>query len=606
MKTFTLLFTTVFMAGHALAADWKPVPGHLMTRWAKDVSPDKVLPEYPRPQMVRPQWQNLNGLWDYAVADLAAAQPEQFAGKILVPFCIESALSGVRQPLAANQRLWYRRQFTAPDLAGGKRLLLHFGAVDWEAKVLVNGKPVGQHKGGYDAFTCDITDAVKPGAGNQLVVSVFDASNGAQARGKQWPPAVATPKGICYTPCSGIWQTVWLETVPAAHVESLKIVPDVDAGTVSVTVNAPGGGKVKLTALDGGQSVAAAEGEAGQPLVLKIPNAKLWSPEDPFLYDLQVQCGDDSVQSYFGMRKIAIGKDEKGVTRIFYNGKFVFQRGFLDQGYWPDGIYTAPTDEALRYDIEMTKKMGMNLARKHVKVEPDRWYYWCDKLGLLVWQDMPSAGPAHRDGAVGVGAGRNRQTGEMLDGKATSSAGAAQFEVELKAMVEGRWNHPSIIMWVVFNEGWGQYDTPRLTKWVKGLDPSRLVNNASGGYDIPAGDIMDAHLYPGPFAPKPKDGRAAVCGEFGGLALPIPGHTWVERSWGYRKLSTKEELTARYVGLIKRAYELKDSEAMNAFIYTQTTDVETECNGLMTYDREIVKPELQKVSDANQGKFPAP
>ena len=612
MKKLVFLFATICIASHALAADWKPVPGQIMTRWAKDVSPEKVLPEYPRPQMVRPEWKNLNGLWDYAIAGVDAAQPEQFTGKILVPFCIESALSGVKKSLAANQRLWYHREFNAPDLAGGKRLLLHFGAVDWQAKVLVNGKPVGEHKGGFDAFTCDITDAVKPGGGNELVVSVFDASNSVQARGKQSFPRMANPKGITYSPCSGIWQTVWLETVPAAHIESLKIVPDVDGGTVSVTVNAKGG-KVKVTALDpdmplgtgeGEAPVATGEGDAGQPIVLKIPAAKLWSPEKPFLYDLRVMCGDDTVTSYFGMRKIALGKDEKGVTRILFNGKFVFQAGFLDQGYWPDGIYTAPTDDALRYDIEMTKKFGMNLARKHVKVEPDRWYYWCDKLGLLVWQDMPSAGPTHRDGAVGVGAGRNRQTGEMQDGKATSTTGASQFEAELKAMVEGRWNHPSIVMWVVFNEGWGQYDTPRLTKWVKSLDPSRLVNNASGGYDIPAGDIMDAHLYPGPFAPKPKDGRAAVCGEFGGLALPIPGHTWVEKSWGYRKLSTKEELTNRYVGLIKRAYELKDTEAMNALIYTQTTDVETECNGLMTYDREIVKPDLQKVFDANRGKFP--
>ena len=295
------------------------------------------------------------------------------------------------------------------------------------------------------------------------------------------------------------------------------------------------------------------------------------------------------------MRKIALGKDEKGVTRIFFNNKFVFQAGFLDQGYWPDGIYTAPTDEALRYDIETTKKLGMNLARKHVKVEPDRWYYWCDKLGLLVWQDMPSAGP--RDGAVGHGAGRGQ------DGTATSPQGAAQFEAELKALVEGRGNHPSIVMWIVFNEGWGQYDTPRLTRWVKQLDPSRLVNNASGGHDIPAGDVMDVHKYPGPFAPKPTDGRAAVCGEFGGLALPIPGHTWVDRSWGYKKMTTPEELTNRYVGLVKRVYELKDSDGLNAMIYTQTTDVETECNGLMTYDRAVVKPDLQKAADANRGKF---
>jgi beta-galactosidase/beta-glucuronidase len=597
-----MLTTAVLLAGHAVAEDWKPAPGHMMTRWAKDVTPDRVLPEYPRPQMVRRDWQNLNGLWDYAITSLDAAQPAQFGGKILVPFCIESALSGVKQPLTAEQRLWYRRTLAAPDLAGGKRLLLHFGAVDWDAKVLVNGKQVGEHKGGYDAFTCDITEAVKPGADNELVVSVLDATSGYQPRGKQRIGSIAKPSGIWYTPCSGIWQTVWLETVPAAHIESLRIVPDVDGGAVAVTVNAKGGGKVKLTALDGDQSVATSEGDAGQPVALKIPNAKLWSPDQPFLYDLRVQCGEDKVTSYFGMRKIAIGKDDKGVTRILLNGKFVFQVGFLDQGYWPDGIYTAPTDEALRYDIEMTRKLGMNVARKHVKVEPDRWYYWCDKLGLLVWQDMPSGGPG--PGAVGQGAGRNKQTGKLKDGTAVSPEAGAQFEAELKAMVEGRWNHPSIIMWVVFNEGWGQHDTPRLTKWVKGLDPSRLVNNASGGHDIPAGDLLDIHVYPGPGAPNPTDGRAGVLGEFGGLGLPMTGHTWVQKTWGYRGMADQAELTSRYVALLQSAYQLKDTAGLNAVIYTQTTDVETECNGLLTYDREIVKADLQKTADANRGKFP--
>ena len=595
------LFTTVCLAGTVLAADWKPVPGHLMTRWAKEVTPDKVLPEYPRPQMVRDQWQNLNGLWDYSVVPLDAARPAEFTGKIMVPFCIESTLSGVRQPLTGEQRLWYRRTFTPPDLAGGKRFLLHFGAVDWEAKVAVNGKPVGEHKGGYDAFTCDITEAVKPDADNELVVSVFDSTMGYQARGKQKFDAIANPKGIRYSPCSGIWQTVWLEAVPTAYVESLKIVPDIDKGSVTVTVNAKGGGKAKLTALDGEKVVATGEGDAGQAVTMNSPTAKLWSPEQPFLYDLRVECGNDAVKSYFGLRKIAIGKDDKGVTRICLNNKAEFQAGFLDQGYWPDGIYTAPTDEALRFDIEATKKLGMRVARKHVKVEPDRWYYWCDKLGLMVWQDMPSAGPVL--GRVGEGAGLNKETGKLQDGKATSPEGAAQFEAELKAMVEGRWNHPSIIMWIVFNESWGQYDTPRLTNWVKQLDPSRLVNNASGGHDIPAGDVLDGHHYQAPCAPKPTDGRAPVCGEFGGLGLATPGHTWVDKTWGYRGAANQEQLNNNYIGLIKRAYELKDSDALCALIYTQTTDVETECNGAITYDREIFKLDPAKVAAANQGKF---
>ncbi len=600
-KVVLMVVTTVVLANQGLAEGWKPVPGHLMTRWAKEVTPDKVLPEYPRPQMVRTEWQNLNGLWDYAVVDANAAQPAKFDGKILVPFCIESTMSGVRKPLTDQQRLWYRRTFAVHDLAGGKRLLLHFGAVDWEASVLVNGKSVGRHKGGFDAFTFDITDEVKAGE-NELVVSVFDSSKGTQARGKQSFPRFADPKGITYSPCSGIWQTVWMEAVPAAWIESLKIVPDVDGGAVAVTVGVKGGGKVKLTALDGQQSVATGEGEAGQPITLKIPDAKLWSPDSPFLYDLRVECGNDAVGSYFGMRKIAVAKDDKGVARIMLNGKFVFEVGFLDQGYWPEGIFTAPTDEALRYDIEMTKKLGMNVARKHVKVEPDRWYYWCDKLGLLVWQDMPAAGP--RDGAVGKGAGRNGPGGELVDGKAVSPEAAAQFEAELKAMVQGRWNHPSIIMWIVFNESWGQYDTPRLTKWVKSLDPSRLVNNASGGHDIPAGDVLDIHKYPGPGAPNPTDGRAGVLGEFGGLGLPVKGHTWVEKTWGYRGMSTPEDLTNRYIGMMRSCYQLKDTAGLNAVIYTQTTDVETECNGFLTYDREVVKPDIQKTADASRGIFP--
>lgn len=595
-------------------ANWKAVPGHIMTRWAKDVSPSNPLPEYPRPQMVRNQWQNLNGLWDYAIVPLAAPQPEKYDGAILVPFCVESALSGVKKPLSAEQRLWYHRQFTAPDLSGGKRLLLHFGAVDWEAKVTVNGKPVGQHKGGFDAFTCYITDAIKPGA-NDLVVAVFDATGGAQARGKQSFPAIAHPGSIRYTPCSGIWQTVWLEAVPATHIQSLKIVPDVDHGQVRITVTAAAGkGDGNLIAsaevYDGQTLIGSAQGWAGEELIVKIPDAKLWSPDAPFLYNLQATAsgqrvsigGVDKITSYFGMRKISTGKDEKGAMRILLNNQFVFQVGFLDQGYWPDGIYTAPTDEALRYDIEVTKKLGFNLARKHVKVEPARWYYWCDKLGLLVWQDMPSAGP--REGVVGKGAGRDKQAGKFVDGTAVTPEGAAQFEAEMKAMVQGLWNHPSIVMWVVFNEGWGQYDTPRLTKWVKSLDPSRLVNNASGGYDIPAGDILDYHRYPGPAAPTPTDGRAGVLGEFGGFGLPLKGHTWVDRNWGYRGTTNAEDLTNRYIDVIQKCYVLKDTSGLNALIYTQTTDVETETNGLLTYDRAIIKPDIQKTADANRGKFP--
>ncbi|MBM3888380.1 MAG: glycoside hydrolase family 2 [Verrucomicrobia bacterium] len=609
MKKTILLTPLLCMLLSTLnASDWKPAPCPIPTQWTAKVNPAEPWPEYPRPQMVRAQWTNLNGLWDYAITDLDAAQPAKFDGKILVPFPIESALSGVKKPVTDKQRLWYRRTFDAPKLDGGKRLLLHFGAVDWEAKVFVNGKPVGEHRGGYDAFTFDITDAVKAGAGNELIVAVFDATGGYQPKGKQHFPAIEKPGGIMYVPCTGIWQTVWLETVPAGYTESLKIVPDVDNSAVEIVGvpasagnQPPKGGTptLRVKVFDGGRLVGTGEGKAGERIIVRIPQPKLWSPDSPFLYDLRVECGPDVVRSYFGMRKIALGKDERGITRPMLNGKFVFQSGPLDQGFWPDGIYLAPTDEALRYDIEMTKKLGFNMARKHVKVEPDRWYYWADKLGLLVWQDMPS-------GAVGKGAGKDKKTGEVRDGTAVSPEAGAQFEKELKAMIETHWNHPSIIMWIVFNEGWGQHDTPRLTKWVKGLDPSRLVNNASGWHDIPAGDIVDMHKYPGPGSPPPEPARAAVLGEFGGLGLATPGHIWVQKTWGYRGMSDQRTLTKKYCDLWRQVWQLKDDPGLCAAVYTQTTDVETECNGLLTYDRKVVKVDLQQAADAARGKLPPP
>lgn len=603
-----LVTLSLLIALPAIAADWKPVEGNLMTRWAKDVNPQCPLPEYPRPQMERKEWTNLNGLWDYAITELDAPKPEKFDGQILVPYPIESALSGVKKSITAKDRLWYRRTFAAPKLSDGKRLLLNFGAVDWEAKVFVNGKSVAEHKGGYDAFTCDITDAVKPGADNELVVSVFDATGGMQPKGKQHLPAITKPGGIMYTPCSGIWQTVWLETVPIVSIKELRIMPDPDNNQVTIVVDdrcrahLMRGPTVKVVVSDGDKTIATGEGGAGGKISIRIPDPKLWSPDNPFLYGLKVtlstDISTDTVTSYFGMRKVSVGKDEKGFLRLLLNNQFVLQVGFLDQGFWPDGIYTAPTDEALRFDIEITKKLGMNMARKHVKVEPDRWYYWADKLGLLIWQDMPSA-------HAGKGSGKDKKTGEMRDGVRNSDEDNAQFETELKALVHGLWNHPSIIMWVVFNEGWGQYETPRLTQWVKEMDPSRFVNNASGWHDIPAGDVIDMHNYPGPGCPKPDGKRAAVLGEFGGLGLPVPGHMWVDKSWGYRGMPNATALTRKYCDLLRKVYELKDSDGLNACVYTQTTDCETECNGLLTYDREL-KPDLALIAAANRGIFPPP
>jgi len=577
-----LVSLAVLVLGAPSSAAWKPAEGPLMTRWAKDVSPDKVHPEYPRPQMVRKDWQNLNGLWDYAIVAKDAPQPQKYDGQILVPFPVQSALSGVMKAVGPEKCVWYHRTFATPNLDGGKRLLLHFGAVDWEATVHLNGEKIGEHRGGYDPFTLDVTDKLRKDT-NDLVVRVWDPTNaGYQPRGKQ----VLRPRGIWYTAVTGIWQTVWLEPVPEAHIERLVLTPDVDGKCLRLEVEVAGPGDaltVEAVATDGGKEVGKVSGKAGAELRLSVPDAKLWSPDTPHLYDLKVELlrggkSVDAVSSYFGMRKIAIGKDAKGVTRILLNGKFVFQVGPLDQGWWPDGLYIAPTDEAFKYDVAITRKLGFNMARKHVKIEPDRWYYWADKLGLLVWQDMPS--------------GNNK-----------GDEGVRNFDRELQAMIETYRNHPSIIMWVVFNEGWGQHDTERLTQWVKKMDPSRLVNNASGWTDKGVGDVHDVHSYPNPKCPPTEEKRAAVLGEFGGLGLAVEGHTWKKAHWGYKGMADRDELTAHYERLLQAAYKLRDTAGLSAAVYTQTTDVEVECNGLMTYDRAIIKPDLERVAAVNQGDF---
>lgn len=580
--TRTLTAALLLIPSVALhAADWKPVPGHIMTEWAAKVDPNNVLPEYPRPQLVREHWVNLNGLWDYAVTKNADAQPAKFEGKILVPFCIESALSGVKRKFTDKDRLWYAREFTAPALARGERLMLNFGAVDYEATVFLNGKRIGTHKGGYDAFFFDITDYLKSGP-NSLVVSVLDGTNNGPV-GKQKVSAFDKPDGIFYTATSGIWQTVWLEKVPENHVASLKITPDIDHGILTVVVNAREGAAM-VTVLDSGKEVASQQGKAGEPIVFKIPNAKLWSPESPFLYDLKVTLGSDSVTSYAGMRKISKGKCEKGLLRPMLNNKPIYMAGPLDQGYWPDGIYTAPTDEALKFDIEMTKKFGFNMTRKHIKVEPARWYYWTDKLGLLVWQDMPN-GVAGKDARA------------VNDGVPKSKELSDQHELELTTMVAQHFNSPSIVWWVVFNESWGQYDTPRLTKMVKELDPTRLVTGASGWFDAGCGDVIDRHRYQSPAAVRPEGDRIGVCGEFGGLGYVIPGHLWVPEqteSSVYITCADQKDYEKQYLALWKEAFDNDIQSGTSAGVYTEITDIEKEVNGLMTYDRKVTKasPEL--------------
>ena len=561
------VFSIAAVAGLAIGstgmADWKPAKGPLSTRWTNEVTPDSALPEHPRPQMARADWQNLNGLWDYALVAKDAAWPEKFGGQILVPFAVESALSGVMRKVTPDQALWYRRTFSVPEEWSGKRVLLNFGGVDWEASAWLNGQKLGEHRGGYDPFSFDASHALRSGE-NELVLRVWDPTNeGYQPRGKQ----VLKPGGIWYTPTTGIWQAVWLEPVPETYVRSIRIVPDLHASAVKVTVDADGG-EVELTAMADGKEVGTTQGAAGQTLAIKLDDIRAWAPDHPFLYDLKVKLTangkTDELSSYFGMRQIEVRKDEIGLNRLFLNGRPLFQYGPLDQGFWPDGLYTAPTDEALRYDIEVTKKLGMNMARKHVKVEPDRWYYWCDKLGLLVWQDMPS-------------------------GSNSGPEGKANFRRELKAVVEALINHPSIVIWVPFNEGWGQHDTEQIVALIQQWDPTRLVNNASGWADRKVGDLRDIHSYPGPDTPPVEDARAAVLGEFGGLGLPISGHTWQqEKNWGYRSFTTRKALSEAYVALLDRLRPLIGC-GLSAAVYTQTSDVEIEVNGLMTYDRAITK-----------------
>jgi len=575
----------VFLGGRPmnLAADpapaWHPVESPLMTRWAAAVSPTNDHPEYPRPQMVRPDWQNLNGLWDYAITSANLTPPAQFEGKILVPFPVESALSGVKRHFDETSVLWYHRHFRVPPEWSARRVRLHFGGVDWSSRVLVNGEEIGQHTGGFDRFSFDITPALKWSGDEELTIAVMDPTEGDQPRGKQ----SRNPEGIFYTPSSGIWQTVWLEPVPEACIDSLRFTPDVETRSLrlQVAVNSLAPSlRVEAVALVDGREVGRITGEPNQELSLILEKGHLWSPNDPFLYDLKVTLKDsgktvDTVASYFALRKISLRKDAGGITRIALNDEFVFEMGVLDQGYWPDGIYTAPTDEALRSDIDFLKRSGFNLVRKHAKIEPERWYYWCDRLGLLVWQDMPS-------------------------GNNATTAGRTQFEVELQRMVDGLRDHPSIVVWVLFNEGWGQYDTERLALWLKAMDPSRLIDNASGWTDKQVGDIIDAHSYPTPESPAPESGRAAVLGEFGGLGLGLPGHLWSEKFWGYLIMTNGQSLAGRYTELLDRVDDLRDSVGLSGAIYTQLTDVETECNGLLTYDRAVEKLDPLLARAANE------
>lgn len=564
--------------------EWKPAYSPLTTPWTAEVKPDNALPEYPRPQMTREQWMNLNGLWNFTLFDLESDRNSR-GGKILVPFPVESALSGLGWKVEPKHMMVYRRDVMIPEKWKGKRILLHIGAADWETELYVNNKKVGEHKGGYDPFTFDITDFLTKDKAQNISIQVKDPSDtGGQPIGKQR----LNPEGIWYTATSGIWQTVWLEPVAEAYVESYRVEPDIDKNRAVIRVDAAGkmaNHKVVVRVFQDGKLLSTSTGKKATPHLMNIPEPQLWSPENPFLYDVDIAIEDasgkavDRVRGYFGMRKTSIGKDDQGVTRLMLNNKFVFQLGPLDQGFWPDGLYTPPTEAAMKFDLETLRQMGFNMIRKHVKVEPQRWYYLCDKMGMLVWQDMPSA--------------MNESSEDRL-----------QYKWELKAMVDHLFNHPSIVMWVPFNEGWGQHDTEFYVKELKEWDPTRPVNNASGWTDKGVGDVLDIHDYPGPSAPKMEAERATVLGEFGGLGLNVRGHQWTTEGWGYQLIGSSDELLARYEDLFRELLPLVEKEGLSAAVYTQVSDIETENNGLMTYDRKVMKIDPAVLAATHAGYIP--
>ena len=577
-------------------AQWKPAGDKIKTSWGEQLDPKNVLPEYPRPIMERSDWKNLNGLWKYAITKKGDPTPAAYQGDILVPFAVESSLSGVGKMINEKEELWYQRTFDVPSAWRGKQILLHFGAVDWKAEVWVNDVKVGEHTGGFTPFYFDITSVLNKG-NNDLVVKVWDPSDrGEQPRGKQ----IANPHGIWYTPVTGIWQTVWLEPVATQYITNLKTTPDIDNNSVKVEVaaNTTSADKVEVKVFDGKNLVAKGAALNGVPVELAMPaNAKLWSPDSPFLYNMEVTLykdgkAIDQVKSYTAMRKYSIRKGQNGITRLQLNNKDYFQFGPLDQGWWPDGLYTAPTDEALVYDLKKTKDFGYNMVRKHVKVEPARWYTHCDQLGLIVWQDMPNGGPSPQWQARNYFNGR-----EVI----RSAASEANYRKEWKEIIDCLYSYPSIAVWVPFNEAWGQFKTPEIVAWTKEYDPSRLVNPASGGNHYTCGDILDLHHYPGPnmFLYDPR--RATVLGEYGGIGLVVEGNTWVndKKNWGYVKFNTSDEVTNEYIKYGRHLLELI-RKGFSAAVYTQTTDVEGEINGLMTYDRKVIKMNEAKVREINQ------
>lgn len=561
----------------------------MKTAWGEKLNADCVLPEYPRPQMRRESYVNLNGLWDYAFS-ASAEHPDSWQGKILVPFSPETELSGVNRMLQPGEYLWYQRNFAAP---AGARVLLHFGAVDQIAEVFVNGISVGRHEGGYTAFTLDITCALKEE--NILTVCVQDFSDGSiYATGKQ-----RRKRGdIWYTPQSGIWQTVWLEAVPEVYIKNLVIVPRYDESAVCITAEA--NEDVCCAVTFEGETY---HGQTNGPIEVPVPNFRCWSCEDPYLYDVSVSVGEDKVESYFAMRKVEVKEDENGIKRIFLNGKPYFMNGLLDQGYWSDGLYTAPSDEALIFDIQTMKDMGFNTLRKHIKVEPMRWYYHCDRLGMLVWQDMPSGGTEpYRFTTISLPlvTGLHRKDSRYSVFARADAAGRVQYDKELKELVLQLRSVPSIVMWCPFNEGWGQFDAQNAVDTILKLDHTRLIDHASGWHDQGIGEFKSEHLYFVKYRYHPdKKGRAVILSEFGGYNHQVSGHCFTGGN-RYRGFKTPQALLEHYKSLMEDQILPAKELGLAACIYTQLSDVENEVNGLVTFDRSVVKLPVQAVREINR------
>ncbi|MBP3270511.1 MAG: beta-galactosidase [Bacteroidales bacterium] len=614
---FITLFATLFaIAGTVSAQQWAPAGDRIKTKWAEEVSPTNAHPEYPRPQMVRPDWKSLNGLWDYAITPKSDPKPSKFDGKILVPFAVESSLSGVGRTFTADDALWYQTEFSVPSAWKGKRLMLNFDAVDWKADVFVNDIKVGTHTGCYTHFSFDVTPYLKSGS-NSLVVRVEDGTNNDfQPRGKQ----VSKPNGIWYTAVSGIWQSVWIEPVAPSHITDYNVVSSIKDKAINVTVDAAGtqeGDVVKVFLLDGGIGYSTEFANASKPatdglyavlasgmaipggtVTLNVASPKLWSPDSPYLYGLDIQIlrnGKiiDRVSSYTAMREVGAYRKNGNTKLMGLNGEGLFQLGPLDQGWWPDGLYTAPTDEALKFDIQKTKDFGFNMIRKHIKVEPDRWFYYCDQIGIIVWQDMPSFAVSKKWGMYYYGEGE--------DFPATPEAKANYYK-EWTEIINQVKKFQCIAVWVPFNEAWSQFDTKDVVAYTKKLDPTRLVNQSSGGnWEQGVGDILDNHHYPYPaFRMWDKD-MINVLGEYGGIGLPVEGHLWqADKNWGYVQYKNGDEVLAEYTDFAEQLKQLI-KQGCSAAVYTQTTDVEIEVNGLMTYDRKVIKMDEKKLRAVNEG-----